>query len=51
MENYIFPVVIFIKETLSMIKNRDMVKCSGQIVAFIKVNGGMGFKTEKDKFI
>lgn len=50
-DNYIFQVAIFIKETLFKIKNKVMVKCFGQIVAFIKVNGEMVFKMVRVKYI
>jgi hypothetical protein len=51
MVNYIFKVETFIKATLFRIKRKDTVRCFGLIVVFIKVNGEMEFKTEKDKFI
>lgn len=51
MENYIFQVAIFIKEILLKIKDKAMGKCFGQMGHFIKANGKVGFKTERDKYI
>jgi hypothetical protein len=51
MVSYIFQVVIFIKVAILEIKVKDMVKCFGQIVVSIKVNGKMVFKMEKVKYI
>lgn len=51
MVNYIFQVETSIKETLFRIKEKDMDKCSGLIQAFIKVNGKMVLRMEKDKYI
>ena len=50
-ENFISQVEIFIKEILSMIKDKVMDRCFGLIALFIKVNGEMEFKMVKARFI
>lgn len=51
MVNFTFQVEIFTKETSSLIVGKDMEKCFGLMDLFIKVNGKMVIKMEKDKFI
>ena len=51
MDNYIFPLVIFIREILYWIKGKDMEKCFGMMVVFIKANGKMEFSMVKGKYI
>lgn len=50
-ESYIFIVVIFTKETLLQIEDKDMDKCFGLMDLFIKDNGKMVFKMGRDKSI
>lgn len=50
-ENYIFKVVIFTKETLLQIEDKDMDKCFGLMDLFIKDNGKMAFKMGRDRSI
>ena len=51
MGNYTFLVGTFIREILFRIKDKDMVNFFGQIVAFTKENGEMGFRMAKVRFI
>lgn len=51
MDNYIFQVVIFTKAISLRTKDKVMGKCFGQMVHFIKVNGKVVFKMERDKYI
>ena len=50
MANFISQVETFTKEILQGIKDKDMDKCFGVMDLFIKVNGRMVFKMEKDKY-
>lgn len=44
-------VVMFTKEIMRMIQGMDMERCSGRMVAFIKVIGGMGFSMVRVKYM
>ena len=49
MDNCTFLLVIFIKEILFKISVKAMEKCFGLIAVFIRDNGEMEFKMEKDR--
>lgn len=50
MESSTSPAEIFTKGISFKIKNKVMVKCFGQTVAFTKDNGKMAYKMGKDKY-
>lgn len=51
MENCIFPQEISTKEILLVTEDKDTVRFSGLMAVFIKENGEMVLKMEKDKFM
>ena len=51
MDNFISQVAIFIKEISYPTRGRDMERCFGLIVRFIRVSGKEEFKMERDRYI
>lgn len=49
MESFDGQVEISIKEIISMMKDMDMVKCTGQTEVFTKDNGRKGYNTAMEK--